>query len=126
MTGDEFVKGEYFKIDRNGFIFRILITVVAYAGLTFWLNAVRATSSLWFVWVLIVTQFVLYFLIFSISYGRAKAIGFKKFGIIPFIILAGLGRIVGLEVVIIPLLVITMIVLSSRRKNISAVKLPQH
>ena len=60
---------------------------------------------------------ILYFSIFVISYQRAQLIGIKRFGIIPFIILAILGRVENWEIFIIPLLLITMFLLSAKYVN---------
>ena len=116
----DFIKGEVLKIDRNAFIFRIIATVIGYAGITFWLNSIRATAPLWFVWVLIIIQFALYFSIFIANYRRAIICGLNKnIGLIIFVALAILGRVNDWELVIIPLMVIIMIIVSARAKNVS-------
>jgi transcriptional regulator with XRE-family HTH domain len=116
----DFIKREVLKIDRNAFIFRILATVIGYAGITFWLNSIRATAPLWFVWVLIIIQFALYFSIFIASYRRAVTCGLNKnIGLIIFITLAILGRVNDWELLIIPFIVIIMLIVSARAKNVS-------
>lgn len=115
----DIIKGEVLKFERNAFIFRIIATVVGYAGITFWLNSIRATASLWFVWVLIIIQFALYFSIFIASYRRAIICGLNKnIGLIIFT-LTILGRVNDWELVIIPLMVIIMLIVSARAKNVS-------
>ena len=114
-----FIKNEWIRMKKTEFIVNMLFVLIGYIAITLWLNAIRATANLWFVWVLIIVQFTLYCLIFSVSYQRFKAGGYKRFGIIPFIILAILGRVENWELVIIPLLVITMLIISARNKNLS-------
>jgi hypothetical protein len=116
----DFIKTEVLKLERSSFVFSILATAVGYAGITFWLNAIRATASLWFVWVLIVIQFALYFSIFIVSYQRSKVCGLNKnLGIIIFTAFAVLGRVNDWELLTIPLLVVSMLIISTRNKNVS-------
>ena len=115
-----FIKTEILTQERNVFISKILIILAGYIGLTLWLNAIRTTAPLWFVWVLIIIQFLLYFLIFSVSYGRAKVSGLKRFGLVLFIILAILGRVENWELVIIPSTIIIMLIISAKNKNVSS------
>lgn len=113
-----FVKGEKFKFERNSFIFRIFAIVVSYMAMTLWLNAIRADASLWFLWVLIVIQFLLYCSIFSSCYTRSVVVGLNKnLGLVVFSALAILGRVNDWELLIIPLLVIIMLILSAKNKN---------
>lgn len=114
-----FVKNEWLRMKKTEFVVNMLFVLMGYIGITFWLNSIRATANLWFVWVLIIIQFILYCLIFSTSYMRFKTCGHKRFGIIPFIILAILGRVENWELVIIPLLVVSMLIISARNKNLS-------
>ncbi len=113
-----FIKNEWLRMKKTEFIVNMLFVLISYIGITLWLNAIRAVANLWFVWVLIIIQFVLYCLIFSTSYQRFKACGYKRFGIIPFIVLAILGRVENWEIVIIPLLVVSMLIISARNKNL--------
>lgn len=116
----DFIKGEVLKIERSSFVFRIIATAVGYAGITFWLNSIRVTAPIWFVWILIIIQFVLYFSIFNLGYHRAIICGLNKnIGIIIFIALAILGRVNDWELVIIPLTIVIMLVVSARAKNVS-------
>lgn len=114
-----FIKNEWLKTKRISFFVNILFIVFGYIGVTIWLNAIRATAQIWFVWVLIIVQFILYFAIFSTSYMRFKDCGHKRFGIVPFIILAILGRVNNWELLIIPLLVISMLIISAKSKHLS-------
>jgi hypothetical protein len=116
----DFIKSEVLKIERNSFVFHLIATAVGYAGITFWLNAIRATAPLWFVWVLIIIQFGLYFSIFIASYRRAVVCGLNKnLAIIIFTALAILVRVNDWELAMIPLTVVIMLIVSARAKNVS-------
>ena len=110
----EFARHQMCLIARRMFTIQLLAIVGGYVGVTFWLNDIRETAPQWWVWVLIIIQFLLYFSIFSACYQRAKDIGSKYSHIVVFIILAVLGRINDWEVVVIPLTVVTILVLSRR------------
>jgi len=111
---DDFVQSEMAKNDKKIFAGSILTILVGYAGVSFWLNAIRATASLWFVWVLIAVQLVLYFFIFYNSYKRSKVLGLNSgLALVLFVVLAIMGRVENWELVIIPMIVIVMLVLSS-------------
>ena len=116
----KFLKTEILARERNVFFTSIILISLGYVGITFWLNTIRATAPITFVWVLIIIQFTLYILIFSTSYMRFKGCGYKRFGIIPFLVLAILGRVDNWELLIIPVLIITMVVISGKNKNISS------
>jgi len=117
---NNFIKNEVLKIERNSFAIRIVATAIGYAGITFWLNSIRATASLWFIWVLIIIQFALYFSIFIAGHQRAMVYGLNKnISIIIFTALAILGRINDWELAIIPLTIIIMLIFSAKTKNVS-------
>jgi len=108
------------KAERGQFAFIILTTLIGYVGVTFWLNAIRASWPIWIVWVLIIIQLLLYILIFSTSWGRSKVLGLNTYlGFIIFTILAVLGRIENWEIIIIPLTIIVMLVFSAVNKKVS-------
>ena len=111
-----FIQNEWKKAKHTSFVVNSLLILVGYIGITFWLNSIRATAAMWFVWVLIAIQLLLYFLIFSYSYMRFKETGYAKLGIIPFIILAVLGRVENWEILIIPLTLVVTFVASARSK----------
>ncbi len=116
----EFIKGEVLKMERNSFFVRIIAAALGYAGITYWLNVVRADAELWFVWLLIIVQFALYFSIFIMGYRRTMVSDFNKnLSFIIFVALAILGRVNDWELVVIPLTVIGMIIISARAKNVS-------
>jgi len=116
----DFIKTEILKAERSLFLGKIISIFIGYVGITLWLNAIRATASIWFVWVLIVIQFLLYFSIFSLSYTRASVIGLnKKLGFIFFVVLAVLGRVNNWELFIIPLLLVVMFIFSAKNNNVS-------
>lgn len=117
---NEIIKNEIIIIERNSFAFRLIFATIVYAGITFWLNAIRASAPLWLVWFLIIVQFALYFSIFISSYRRAKVCGLNKnISICIFTTLAILGRVNDWEIVIIPLTIIIMLIFSMRAKNVS-------
>ncbi len=117
---NDFIKREVLNLERNSFAVRIIATALGYTGITFWLNAIRATASLWFVWILIIVQFAFYFSIFITSNRRAIVCGLNKnIGIIIFIAFAILGRVNDWELVIIPLMVVIMLIVSMKAKSVS-------
>ena len=119
-TASDFLKNEVLKIENRMFWAKILGSSVGYLLITLWLNSIRATASLWFVWVLIIIQFALYFAIFISSYQRSKIFGLNKnLALVLFTILAVLGRVNDWELVVIPLLIVIMLTFSVRNKNVS-------
>jgi hypothetical protein len=121
MTASDFINNEVLKSENRLFWFRILASSIGYLAITLWLNSIRTTASLWFVWILIIIQFSLYFSIFIAGYTRSKVFGLNNnIALILFVVLAGLGRVNNWELIIIPLLVVTMLVLSTRTKRISS------
>jgi len=120
MTVNNIIVDEVLKVENRSFWFRILASAIGYFLITTWLNSIRATASLWFVWILIIVQFSLYFAIYITSYSRSKVLGLNKnVAWIIFVTLAVLGRVENWEIIIIPLLVVTMLVLSGINKKIS-------
>jgi hypothetical protein len=108
------------KLENRLFCARILGSAIGYALITMWLNNIRTTASLWFVWILIIIQFALYFGIFINSYQRSKVLGLNKhLALILFIILAVLGRVNDWELLLMPLLVVVMLIFSARNKKVS-------
>ena len=111
---EEFVRTETVKNERAVFTGSLITILIAYGVLSFLLNNIRATASLWLVWPLIAIQLVLYFFLFYNSYKRAQALGLSRTSaFILFVILAILGRVNDWEVVLLPLLVIIMVAVSS-------------
>lgn len=104
------------EIKKLNFVKSILFAIIGYVLITLWLNSIRVTAPIFFVWVLIVVQLGLYFSIFSISYMRAKERGFKRFSFIFFLTLTFLGRVENWELFIIPLLFISMLIVSNTDK----------
>ncbi len=113
-----FLKNEILSHERNIFISSILITSIGYFAISFFLNSIRANANIIILWILIIIQFTLYFSIFYLSYKRSKIIGWTWFAFPLFILLAVLGRVEDLEIILIPFVVIIMIILSFRTKNI--------
>jgi len=104
--------------EKRFFIIKTTITILVYIGLSSWLNAVRTTAPIWFVWVLAIIQILFYFLIFLISYNRLKECGYKKLSYI-IILLAILGRFENWEIIFIPILVILMFSLTFFNNTLS-------
>ena len=113
-----FLTTEILQSERRVYLGSILTVSLGYLGLTLWLNAIRATANIWLVWILIIIQFSLYFLIFYISYKRSKVIGLGGIAFPIFIALTILGRVNDWEIIIIPLLIIVMLIFSFRTRNI--------
>ena len=121
MEANDFIKDQVLKLERRSFVFRLLGSAIGYAALTFWLNSIRQSAALWFVWTLIIIQFALYFFIFFISYRRSVVFGLNNaLAFIVFVALAVLGRVNDWEQVLIPALVLVMLILSARTKKVSA------
>jgi hypothetical protein len=114
-----FIKNEILRVERNLFIGRILGGAVGYTGITILLNSIRASVSLWIVWLLIGIQFLLYLSIFVTSLRRSMVCGLNyTLAMIIFGCLAILGRVNDWELVIIPSTVLGMIIASGRTKRI--------
>lgn len=117
---ESFIKGEVLKMERNSFIITIIILGLVYTGTSIWLNSVRDTTPSWFLWVLIIIQFIFYFLIFITSFRRAIVCGLNNIAsIFIFATLIVLGRINDWELIIIPLTIISMIIVSIKNKRVS-------
>lgn len=117
---NDFLKNEVLKMENRMFWGSILGSSIGYLVITLWLNSIRATASLWFVWVLIIIQFALYFSIFISGYNRSKVLALNKnIALVLFIILTVLGRVNDWEVIVIPLLVVVMLIFSARNKKVS-------
>lgn len=115
---ENFLKNEVLKIENRLFIGKLLGSAIGYMLITLWLNSIRATASLWFVWVLIIIQFALYFSIFITSYQRSKVFGLNKnLGFFAFVILAVLSRVNDWEIIVIPVTIIVMAVFSLMNKK---------
>jgi len=120
VTAENFLTNEMLKIENRMFWSKLLSSVIGYILITLWLNSIRATTSLWFVWVLIIIQFALYFSIFITGYQRSKVLGLNKtLAHVIFVVLAVLGRVNDWEIIVIPLLVIVMLIFSVRNKKVS-------
>ena len=108
------------KIENRMFWGKLIGSSIGYLLITLWLNSIRATASLWFVWVLIIIQFALYFSIFISGYQRSKVFGLNKnLALVLFIILAVLGKVNDWEMIVIPLLIVVMLAFSARNKKVS-------
>ena len=114
------IANEILRMEQGAFIVRLFLTVAAYVGVTFWLNAIRQTAAIPFVWVLIAVQLFFFITIFVVCSLRAKQCGFRHTWLL-FIPLV-LSRINNWEVVVIPASIIVMLILSARNRTVS----PEH
>jgi len=118
-AGNELIKREVLRAEKNAFIFRLFLVLAGYVGTTLWLNAIRQSAALWFVWVLIVPQLLFYLSIFVVCSMRAKQCGYRHaFWLILVPCIA--SRVNDWELVLIPATVVIMLVLSERNQKISA------
>ncbi len=100
------------------FAFKIVAVTVGYVAITYWLNIIRTSAPLWFLWCLIIVQLLLYLAIFVSSYHCAVECGLRKsISMFIFIVLTILGRVNDWEVVIIPLTIIIMVIVSLKARN---------
>ena len=116
---NELIKREVLRAEKNIFIFCLFLVLAGYVGMTLWLNAIRQNAALWFVWVLIVLQLFFYFSIFVACLMRAKQCGHQH-AFWLFLILAIASRVNNWELVLIPAMAVTMLVLSERNQKVSA------
>jgi phosphoglycerol transferase MdoB-like AlkP superfamily enzyme len=115
-----FIKDVVLRQENRQFVINLIILSVGYLIITLWLNSIRVSAPIWFVWVLIAVQLILYASIFYTSFQRAKTMGLGgTVAAMTFTALALIGRINDWEIVVIPLVVIAMIVFSARNKRIS-------
>jgi hypothetical protein len=111
------IKNEWLKLQRNTYTIKIFSNLAGYVAVTLWLNSIRATASLWLVWILIVAQLILYVLIFSISYLRLQECGLKRLGLIVFVLFI-LGRVENWEILAIPITIAFTLIISFRNKTL--------
>jgi len=120
MNENDIIKYIILRQEKRLFVFKLLSSVVGYIGITLWLNAIRTTTPIWFVWALIIIQFALYFSIFIVSNQRTIVFDLNKnISIILFTVLAILGRVNDWELIIIPLLVLIMLIISAKNNKLS-------
>lgn len=120
IEAGSFIEKEALKIENTNFIGKLLFFSFLYLVVTLLLNHIRVTAPIWLVWTIIVSQILLYFSIFSLSYPRLKVLGLNR--IMAFSIplfFAVLGRVNDWQILVIPAFLILMIVLSSRNKKLS-------
>ncbi|MEI6553103.1 MAG: hypothetical protein WCO09_00890 [bacterium] len=120
ITVDEFLSKEVSKLENRLFWAKIISVTIAYVLITWFLNSIRSTASLWVVWPLIIIQFALYFSIFVSAYNRSKVLGLNKaLALLIFVIAAILGRVNNLELVFISIVVAVMLIFSAQNKKVS-------
>ena len=118
-TRYELIKREILKDEKANFIGRLFFVLAGYIGMTLWLNAIRQSAALWFVWPLIILQLYFFFSIFVPCLKRAKQCGYRH-GFWIFCVLAIASRVNDWELLLIPAMVVTMLVLSGRNQKVSA------
>lgn len=111
---------EVLRMEQGAFIWRLLLTIGAYAGMTFWLNAIRQTAATWFVWVLIAVQVFFFISIFVVCSLRGKQCGYRHTWLL--LVPLFLSRVNNWEMVVIPALAVIMFILSARNRTVS----PEH
>ena len=70
------IRDEILRAEKGAFAFRLIVSIAAYAGVTFWLNSIRQTAPTWLLWCLIAVQLFLFLTIFVVSSLRARQCGF--------------------------------------------------
>lgn len=116
---DELIRREVLRGDKNGFILWLFLVLAGYVGTTLWLNAIRQSAAIWFVWVLIILQLFFYFSVFVVCLLRAKQCGYR-YAFWVFLALAVASRVNNWELVLIPLMAATMLILSERNRKVSS------
>jgi hypothetical protein len=112
----EVIKREVLRAEKNMFIFRLLITVASYTGITMWLNAIRQSTSEGILWLLIGVQLFLFLTIFVVSSLRMRQCQTPSWWLwLPLI----LSRINDWEVVAIPATIIATLIISEKSKHVS-------
>lgn len=112
----EIITHEVLRAEKNLFILRIFLIVIAYVGITFWLNAVRLTVATWLLWTLIAFQLFLFLTIFVVSSLRLRQCRIASWWLL---ILLVLSRINDWEILAIPATIIVMLIISERNKHVS-------
>lgn len=115
----EIIKREVLRTEKNIFIFNLFLVLAGYVGTTLWLNAIRQSAAIWFVWVLIALQFFLFISIFVVCSMRAKQCDHRHVWLI-LVLVACASRVNNWELVLIPVMAATMLVLSERNQKVSA------
>ena len=114
----ETIKREVLRTEKNIFIFKLFLALAGYIGTTLWFNAIRQSAAIWFVWVLIALQFFLFISIFVVCSMRAKQCGHRRVWLI-LVLVACASRVRNWELVLIPVMAVTMLVLSERNQKVS-------
>ena len=113
----ELLTNKVLRTEHRAFVLCFLLTIAAHVGTTLWLNSIRQTAALWFVWVLIVVQLFFFLTIFVMCSLRLKQCGFRHRWLL-FIPLF-LSRVENWQIVVIPVLALCMIILSARNRNVA-------
>lgn len=112
----EVITNEIIRGEKNLFTFRVIFTVIGYVGITFWLNAIRQTAAIWFVWLLIGVQIFLFLTIFVVCSLRLQQCRKPTWWLLLPLVLS---RINDWEIVAIPATIIVTLILSELNRNVS-------
>jgi hypothetical protein len=116
---NEVITREVLRTEKNIFIFKLFLVLAGYVGTTLWLNAIRQSAAIWFVWVLIALQLFLFISIFVVCIMRAKQCEYRYVWLI-LVLVACASRVDNWELALIPAMAVTMLVLSERNQKVSA------
>lgn len=116
---NDFIKREVLRAEKNFFIVRLFVVIAGYVGITLWLNAIRQSAALWFVWFLIVLQLFFWASIFVACIMRCRQCGYR-YSFWLFSLFAIASRVDNWEIVLIPAIAVIMIVLSERNQRVSS------
>lgn len=123
MGANGLTEAEVLKVERRNFFVAILASFIGYTIITYLLNLIRATASLWLVWPLIFIQIILYISIFALSYRRLVLTGINnKIALLCAGCLLILGRINDWEHIVLPVTLVVMLIISQRIRRVYASK----
>ena len=112
----EYITRTVLRAEKNSFIFRLLLVIVGYVGITLWLNAIRQVAAIWLVWCLIGLQLFLFITIFVVCSLRLKQCRRHSWWLwLPF----ALSRVSNWEIVFIPATAAVTLILSELNVNVS-------
>jgi ABC-type multidrug transport system permease subunit len=114
----EVIKRDVLRTEKNIFIFKLFLVLAGYVGMTLWLNAIRQSAAIWFVWVLIALQLFFFISIFVACSIRAKQCGYRYVWLI-IVLVACASRVDNWELVLIPIMAVAMLILSERNQKVS-------
>ena len=112
----ELIKKEVLRAEKNMFIFSLLVVAASYIGITFWINAIRQTAAIWFVWCLIGLQLFLFLTVFVVCALRLRQCRRHSWWLwFPLL----LSRVENWEVLLIPAAAMVTLMISEVNGNVS-------